>query len=92
MHKYALHKAMLHTCASVGYNSRAFNAQVRFAQGHAAYLRQCGEVIKLATETAKVGILAIAAYGLYEGIKWTAAAVLAPETGGASLILAGATP
>ncbi len=24
------------------YNARALNAQVRFAQGHAAYLRQCG--------------------------------------------------
>lgn len=43
-------------------------------------------------QVAKVGIAVTAVYVLYLGVKWGVAALLAPETGGASLVLAGATP
>lgn len=39
-----------------------------------------------------LGVIAVGAYALYQGTKWTIAVLAAPETGGGSLILAGATP
>jgi hypothetical protein len=41
---------------------------------------------------AKVAGGAAAIYGLYLGVKWTTALFLAPETGGASVAVAAATP
>lgn len=46
----------------------------------------------LNSSAVKVGTAALILWGLYEGIKWGGAVLLAPESGGGSLVLAGMTP
>jgi len=49
-------------------------------------------VVKTVEVATKTGIGVAIAWGVWEGLKWTAAVIAAPETGGTSLILAGASP
>ena len=46
----------------------------------------------VANIVAKTGFWALVGYGIYEGVKWGAATILAPETGGGSFAVAAALP
>ena len=47
---------------------------------------------QVAVGLVSAGAAAVIGYGVYLGIKWSIAALLAPVTAGASLVVAGATP